>query len=97
MGHPTYWTFHCIASATNLLHDPLQHTHVIAKARPLEVSVLVFAKPVNSKNSWRIWNITSKLQPVIKIVAHVITAERQHGEWIASHFTQLTKSGSSHL
>ena len=36
-------------------------------------------------------------KPVVPVVSHVVTAERQHGEGVETELTEATLSGSGHL
>ena len=74
------------------VHDPLEHAHVFAEARPDEFAVGVFAEPVHMEDARRLAQRSLHLDPVAEIVAHVVTAERQHRHRIAAHLADRSRS-----
>src|SRR5207247_817505 len=56
-------------------------------------SVRPLAKPVHAKNARWISQPLSNVEPVLEIIADVISAERQHRHRIASHLTHSPGSG----
>src|SRR5688572_6243446 len=58
--------------------DPLQHAHVFAEAGPDEAPLAVAAEPVHPKNLRRLLERSADLQPVTKVVAHVVAAKGEH-------------------
>src|SRR6185437_8925099 len=60
------------------LEDPLEHAHVLSEARPDEAAVRILSEPVHAEDPRRTRNGSAHLEPVPEVVAHVITAERQH-------------------
>src|SRR4030095_7190012 len=72
-------------ASAGAVHDPLQYAHVFAEAGPHEVSVFILAKPVHMEDTRRFAQRTLHPDPMPEIVAHVITAERQHGHRVTPH------------
>src|ERR1700688_4979964 len=79
------------------IHDPLQHAHVLAEARPQELAVFVLAEPVDMIDPGSLAQGALHLDPVPEIIAHVIAAERQHGHWIAADLPHRPDDGCSGL
>jgi len=73
--------------------NPFEHAHVFTKTWPKEFSVCVIAKPIHVKNQGRIGELLSDVEPVLKIIADVVSAEGQHRHRIASHSPYGTGSG----
>ena len=78
------------ATSFATLNDPFQYAHVFAKPRPQEFSVRAFAKPVHGENVRWIREPFPNSEPVVEIISDVISAERQHRHWIATHLTDST-------
>jgi len=68
------------------LKDPLQHSAVFSITRPQELAFLVLAKPVDVEDlrQLRRGRVLTHLEPMPKIVAHVVAAEGKHGHGIAT-------------
>src|SRR6266545_1820907 len=66
--------------AVTTLEDPLQDAAVLAVSRPEELAVLIGAEPVHVENFRQLVRIgaLADVQPVGKVIAHVVSAERQH-------------------
>src|SRR5690606_40616860 len=81
--HPEY-LLDTSGGSIDAAEHPLQHAHVLAKPGPHELAVGALAEPVDAINARqygaRILQALAKLQPMTEIVAHVVAAERQHGE-----------------
>src|SRR5690349_821054 len=73
--------------------DPLENAHVFAKARPEELPVSAFSKPVYAKDLRRIRQLCTDVQPMLEILADVISAEWQHRHRIASHLANCAGRG----
>src|SRR5262249_28319724 len=95
--HPAKHAFHRAGATLTPVDDPFQHTHVLAITGPEELALLVSAKPVYAKDTRRVREAAAGFQPVLEIVAHVIAAKRQHGEWIAAHLADFARGRSSGL
>src|SRR5581483_1813059 len=91
-GYAPDGVFNAVSTTIRTVNNPLQHAHILPVSGPYKFPVLILAKPVDSKNRWRIGNSLSKIQPVIKIVGHVIAAKRQHCKWVAPDLPNLTCS-----
>ena len=77
--------------------DPLQHAHVLAEAGPEELAVLVAAEPVDVEDPRRVLQAAAEVEPVVEVVAHVVAAERQHGERVAADLAELAERGGRHF
>src|SRR3712207_7524391 len=66
-----------------------QHAHVLAKARPDELAVLVASEPVHLEDRRRIRGAAADLQPVAPVVGHVVAKEREQDR-------KSTRLNSSH-
>src|SRR5438874_685003 len=75
------------------VEDPFENAHIIAEARPEKFSVRAFAEPVHIKYERRIAQALSDFEPVPKIIADVVTAERQHRHRIAPDLTDRAGRG----
>ncbi len=84
-GQPANGRFDRAAGFFTAIDDPFQHSHIVAEAGPQEFSILAFAEPIYIENERRIGQPFSGLDPVAKIIADVVTAERQHCHRIAPH------------
>src|SRR5208283_2543347 len=77
------------------LEDPLQHAAVFTITGPEEFSLFIFilAKPVDVENLWQLRWICERsyLEPVGKVVAHVIAAEGEHGHGIAAQLSDFSR------
>src|SRR5258708_17069899 len=60
------------------LQYPFQHADIFAVTGPQEFAIRTLAEPVHVKNLRRFWYFLAQLQPVLKIIRHVVAAERQH-------------------
>src|SRR5581483_4220207 len=69
------------AAATDSLDHPLEHAAVVAVAGPEELAVGALAEPVHPEQLRELRALAATdRQPVGEVVAHVVTAERQHRE-----------------
>lgn len=57
------------------VEHPLDYAHILAEARPEELVVLVFAEPVDVKESWQVFDMSAHVEPVTEVFTHVVTAE----------------------
>src|ERR1700682_2621968 len=78
-------SLHRVRLALAALDDPFEHPHVLTKAGPRKLSVLVGSKPVDVEYSRRIPDRLRHREPMREIIADVIPAKRQHGEGIATN------------
>src|SRR5579883_2001548 len=93
--HPSQHRLYCACMSMNAIRHPLQYSHVLAKTRPHNSAGLIHAEPIHAKDSWCMINTKANLQPVIEIVTHVITTERQHSHGIATNLADFTYSSGS--
>ena len=70
------------------MNDP----DVVSKARPKQSSVLTFPEPVDHEELWRLPQLASHVQPMLKVVSEVVAKEWSHGEGVMHHL-----GGSSHV
>ena len=77
--------------------DPLQHAEVFAVAGPEELAVFVAAEPIDVEDPRRILQAAAEVEPMAEVVAHVVAAERQHGERIAADLAELAEGGGGHF
>ena len=81
-----------IAATASPIDDPLQHPHVLAEARPHEVAVIVLTEPVDAEDAWRRGDVlAADAQPMLPILRHVVTAERQHGHRVPTQLADLAR------
>src|ERR1700721_724902 len=66
-------------------YDPSQYAHIFAESRPQELPILILAKPIHMKDPWCCIEPSLHLEPVPKIIAHVVSAEGKHRHRIAAH------------
>src|SRR5271165_2000096 len=80
--------------AVATLKDPFEDAAVFAVAGPQKLSILVLAKPVHVENLWQLCvRLGSHLEPVRKVIPHVIAAKRKHGHGIVAQATNLSGDG----
>src|SRR2546423_5285302 len=92
-GQKTDGRFDRAARIFATVEDPFENAHIIAEARPEKFSVRAFAEPVHIKYERRIAQALSDFEPVPKITADVVTAERQHRHRIAPDLTDRASRG----
>src|ERR1035437_2801439 len=97
VGSPADGGFLALGSAPDAVDDPLENTHVLRVAGPQKTARLVLAKPVDVEDARRIGERPLHLDPVPKVVAHVIAAERQHGHGVATDFADWRSCGCGRL
>src|SRR6266516_7336936 len=76
------------------IDHPFQDAHIVAEAGPEKFSVRALAKPVHVKDEWWISQPLSDLEPMAKIIAHVVAAKGQHRNGITSHLPDRAGRGS---
>lgn len=72
---PTDGSFLALSATADTINDPFEHTHVFAVTGPEKSAVLVLAKPIDVEDTWCYGERALHLDPVPKIVTHVVTAE----------------------
>jgi hypothetical protein len=63
----------------------------------MKAALVVFLEPVhveNSRHSTDSAESVSHVEPVLHVVAHVVSAKGHHGERVAAHFAECALSGS---
>ena len=84
-------------AAVGAIHDPLEHAHILAEARPDELAIAVLAEPVHMEDARRLAETALHLDPVAEIIAHVVAAEGQHGHRVAAHFADRARRRGRHF
>src|SRR5256885_15635768 len=84
---PTDRRFKRTASSFAAINNPFEHAHVFAETRPEKLALHPFAKPVHVENERRTREAFSYIEPVLEILANIVSAKRQHRHRIASHLT----------
>src|SRR5437667_1957057 len=92
-GQPADGRLERATASLAAVDDPFEHAHVFTETGPEEFSVRAFAKPIHVKNQRRIGEPLSDIQPVLKIIADVVSAEGQHRHWVAPHSPYGTSGG----
>src|SRR5690606_31514444 len=79
------------------LEHPFQNTHVFTEAWPDKTTAVIGLKPVHTKDSRMrsidVVKLFTQMQPMGNIRAHAVAAEREHGEWVATHHALRPDSG----
>src|SRR5947208_17195104 len=81
---PTDRRLECATISLAPVDDPFEHAHVFTETWPEEFSVCAFAKPVHVENLRWIGELLSDIEPMLEIIAEVVSAERHHRHWIVS-------------
>ena len=84
-----------LARAFGAFANPFEHAAVFAIAGPEPPATAVLAEPVHEINLWQLAAVGAlrERKPVREIIAHVVTAEGQHGERIAAQHAGLAERG----
>src|SRR4051812_48709716 len=77
--------------------DPGEDSHVFAKTRPKVLAVVIFSKPIYTENQGRIRNFTPHFQPMLEIIAHVVTTKGKHCKRITPYHSNSASGSSSGL
>src|SRR2546426_12651619 len=77
--------FNRIASALTALHNPLEHSHVLAVPRPDEFPIGIGTKPIDAEDARALRHRAPQLEPMVEVVTHVVTDKRDHCHRIAPH------------
>lgn len=77
--------------------DPLEDADILSEAGPEEIPLGVFSEPVDVENSRESADVFSHIEPVGKVVAHVVSAEWEHRHRIASDGSDRTACGGGRL
>src|SRR5205814_1074267 len=97
IGHPADGSFAALGADARAIDDPFQHAHIFAVARPDKLAFGIFAEPIDVKNAGSDAERALHLDPMAEIIAHVITAEREHGHGIAANFADGAGGGGGHF
>ena len=79
--------FSGVHSAGAAVDYPFQNSEVFPEARPDIVTVFVQAEPVYIKDFGQLIRVClfAHIQPMLKIISHIIAAEGQHGHGVPAH------------
>src|SRR5260370_453689 len=82
------------AARAAALGDPFQDANAFAKSRPEELSRGILAKPVDVKNEGHfVAAAAPHVEPMPQVIAHVVSAEREHRHRVAPQLTDSTGGG----
>jgi hypothetical protein len=82
-----------LGAATHAVDDPGEDADILAVAGPDEFALLVFAESVDVEDARRDGERALHPDPVTEVVAHVISAEGEHGHGVAADFAERTSGG----
>src|SRR3546814_6357894 len=89
--------FRSVGGARHATDDPLEHAAVVAEPGPEELAVVALAEPVDPVELGELGALAlADVEPVLEVVAHVVAAERQHGEGVEAQDRKSTRLNSSH-
>src|SRR3954453_1044678 len=94
---PTDRRLECATISLAPVDDPFEHAHVFTETWPKEFSFCAFAEPIHVENQRWIGELLSDIEPVLKIISDVVSAEGQHRHWVASHSSYSTGGGCGGL
>src|ERR1700745_856230 len=90
---PAYGRFNRATASFAAIDDPFEDAHIFTETRPQEFSVRAPAEPVDVKNEGGTSEAFSHVEPVLEIVADVVSAEWQHRHRIAAHSSDRAGRG----
>ncbi len=97
VGNITDSGLFCINGAFASLDDPLENAEVVAEAGPHEVAIIIKSEPVNVEDLGKIGSLGLHVEPMCKVVAHVVATEGKHSHRVSSYDTDCTGSCSGSL
>ena len=77
--------------------DPLEDADILSEAGPKEIALGVFSEPIDVEDSRETADMFSHIEPVGKVVPHVVAAEREHRHRIAADGSDRTACGRGRL
>src|SRR5207245_10455517 len=92
-----YWFICFIAFPLTALHDPLLLSHVFAVSRPDEFSICVGTEPIDAEDARALGYRAAQLEPMVEVIAHVVTDKWDHCHGIAPHHPYFYSRGSCGL
>src|SRR2546421_313702 len=95
--HPTEGGLGGADAAMTTVHNPFEDAHVLAKSGPEKVPGLIFAEPIDMIDPRRIFNPPPHIEPVTKVITHIITAKREHGHRVPAQLAGAALSRGGHL
>ena len=101
LGHKSNRSVHAVVYAVTAVENPCEHAAVVAIARPHKSArqilvVFVLAEPVDVENLGQLVSLSvlfgglSDVNPVTKVVAHVVSTEGQDCEGVAADFSDFS-------
>ena len=91
LRNETDWCLNGFSNSCTPLYNALKNTEVVTEARPHELITFVHPKPIHIEYLWGFFtNILTHIEPMLKIVTHIIANERQHCHRITSCYSYLT-------
>jgi hypothetical protein len=94
---PAEGSFFRQGASTHPINDPFKNAHVLTKPGPQEFAVGILTEPVHIEHARRFAKRALHVDPVTKIVTHVVTAEWQHRHRIAPDFSEDARCGGGHF
>src|SRR5262249_18450870 len=84
-----------LASAS--IDDPFKDPHILTKTGPQKFIGSTLSEPVYMKNLRRFSESFAHLQPMAKVIPHVVAAERQHSHRITAHLANCPDRRRCHF
>src|ERR1700751_4051968 len=92
MGHPAEGCFLANRASPRPIDNPFEYAHVLAIPGPKELALVILPEPVHMKHPRCQAQVSLQSDPMSEILAHVVTAEREHCHGIAPYFTNRAGS-----
>src|SRR5207302_10264741 len=92
-GQPADGRSNRAVAAFATIDYPLLHAHVVAETGPEKFSARAFAEPVHVENKRRFGQPFPDREPVPKIIADVVAAEREHRHRVAPNLSDRASRG----
>src|SRR6185436_20763456 len=86
-----------IESPLATIHDPFQHPHVLAVPWPEKLAAAILSEPVDAEDPRWMFQRAPDSEPMVEVVADVISAERQHCHGIPAYLADLRSRGRGGL
>ena len=82
----------CVGIAVNAVDHPLEDANVLSVTWPHEAAVSGSAKPIHRENQRWMVEPFAHIEPVRKIIGHVVSTEWAHGHRVAARYTRSAGS-----
>ncbi len=94
-GEEADGAFDGAAGSFDAFADPFEDAAVFAEAGPEPASVVTFTEPIDEEHAWEFGAVgaVGEVEPMAEVIAHVIAAEGEHGEGVATEDAGLTEGG----